>query len=166
MRPRGRKQVDSRRAGDAQAVRNAAIALLARRDFASFELSHRLASRGYDAALVAATLAELAAERIIDDARFCENYVAYQANRGRGPLRIGADLKSLGLPGELIDQGLAGHPDWRARAQAVRSRRFGPEAPQSWPEKARQARFLQYRGFSADHIRAALGTDFDLDESH
>ena len=125
MRPRGRKQVDSRRAGDAQAVRNAAIALLARRDFASFELSHRLASRGYDAALVAATLAELAAERIIDDARFCENFVAYQANRGQGPLRIGADLKSLGLPGELIDQGLAGHPDWRARAQAVRSRRFG-----------------------------------------
>jgi regulatory protein len=35
--------------------------------------------------------------------------------------------------------------------------------PESWPEKARQARFLQYRGFSSDHIRAALGADFDSD---
>jgi regulatory protein len=45
----------------------------------------------------------------------------------------------------------------------VRNRKFGPEPPADWPEKARQARFLQYRGFSSDHIRLALGADFDLD---
>jgi regulatory protein len=164
MRPTGRKQIDPRRAGDARAVRDAAIALLARRDFATTELGRRLQRSGYESAAVAATLAELAAERVIDDARFSENYVAYHANRGRGPVRIGADLKSLGLPSELIERALAQSPDWRARAQAVRSRRFGPELPESWPEKARQARFLQYRGFSADHIRAALGADFNLDD--
>ena len=164
MRPTGRKQVDAAKACDTRAVRSAAIALLARRDFASIALSRRLESYGYDSALVGGAIAELAAERIVDDARFCENYVAYHANRGQGPARIGADLKAMGVSCELIEPALAASSDWRARAQAVRSRRFGPELPQSWPEKSRQARFLQYRGFSADHIRAALGTDFNLDD--
>jgi regulatory protein len=35
-------------------------------------------------------------------------------------------------------------------------RRFGAEVPQDWPERARQSRFLQYRGFSNDHIASAL----------
>jgi SOS response regulatory protein OraA/RecX len=29
--------------------------------------------------------------------------------------------------------------------------------PKDWPGKARQMRFLQYRGFSKDHIASALG---------
>jgi regulatory protein len=163
MRPRGKK-VDPARACDAHAARDAAVALLARRDFATVELCRRLEDRGYDSTVVGTTIAGLAAERIIDDARFSENYVAYHANRGQGPARIGADLKAVGVPGDVIEHALAACADWRARAQAVRSRRFGPELPQSWPEKSRQARFLQYRGFSADHIRAALGTDFNLDD--
>jgi regulatory protein len=164
MRPRGRKKVNASKACDARAVRDAAIVLLARRDFATVELCRRLESYGYDSGVVGATIAGLALERIVDDARFSENYVAYHANRGQGPARIAADLKAVGLPCELIDRALAASPDWRTHARAVRSRRFGPELPQSWPEKSRQARFLQYRGFSADHIRAALGTDFNLDD--
>jgi regulatory protein len=163
MRPRGKK-VDSSKACDARAVRNAAVALLARRDFATVALCRRLESSGYDPVVVGATVAALARERIVDDARFGENYVAYHANRGQGPVRIAADLNAVGLPSELIDTALAAASDWRARAQAVRSRKFGPDLPKSWPEKGRQARFLQYRGFSADHIRAALGTDFNLDD--
>jgi len=164
MRLRRRKQVDSPHAGDARAVRDAAIALLARRDYASADLCHRLEARGYAPAVVAATLGELRFERLVDDGRFCGNYVTYHADRGQGPLRIAADLKALGVAAELIEQALAQNPDWRARAQTVRSRKFGPQLPQSWPEKSRQARFLQYRGFSADHIRTALGSDFNLED--
>jgi regulatory protein len=163
VRPRGKK-VDVSKACDARAVRSAAVALLARRDFASVALCRHLESAGYDSAVVGAAVAALARERLVDDARFGENYVTFHAGRGQGPVRIGAGLKAVGLPCELIDTALAAGPDWRARAQAVRSRKFGPELPRSWPEKSRQARFLQYRGFSADHIRAALGTDFNLDD--
>src|ERR1700722_18360830 len=120
MRPRGKK-VDPSKACDARAVRNAALALLARRDFACVALCRRLESSGYDAAVVGDTIAALARERMIDDARFGENYVAYHASRGQGPVRIGADLKALGLPGELIDTVLGAAFDWRASAQAVRS---------------------------------------------
>lgn len=161
---RARKSIDPEHSADLQRVRTAAVALLARRDFASGELIQRLKERGWDATATAAAIAELLKERLLDDARFAENYVAYHANRGQGPMRIAMDLKALRLPRELINGAVAGGADWRARARTARARRFGPDVPESWAEKSRQARFLQYRGFSLDHIRAALGTDFNLDD--
>ncbi|MBS0422626.1 MAG: regulatory protein RecX [Proteobacteria bacterium] len=150
-------------ATDPAAARAAAIALLARRDYASGELRLRLRRKGFGAEIVESTIAELAEERALDDARYAANYVSYAAARGHGPLRIAAELKALELPGDLIEAALAGGPDWRVLAATVRNRKFSPEPPADWPEKARQARFLQYRGFSSDHIRLALGADFDLD---
>jgi regulatory protein len=141
----------------------AAIALLARRDFASGELRQKLGSQGYDAAVAAAVVADLIDARTLDDARYAENYVAYHSGRGHGPVRIGADLRSLGVPADLVAAALETGPDWRALARAIRIRKFGAEPPEEWTEKTRQARFLQYRGFSSDHIRAATGADFDAD---
>jgi regulatory protein len=151
------------KARDPDAARVSAVALLARRDFASGELRQKLESQGYDAAVAAAVVAELTEERALDDARYAENYVAYHAGRGQGPLRIGADLRSLGMPDALIEAALDTGPDWRELARAIRLRKFGAELPKEWTEKTRQARFLQYRGFSSDHIRAATGADFDPD---
>jgi regulatory protein len=148
---------------DPAAARSVAIGLLARRDYATGELRARLQRKGFNADVVEATVGELIDERALDDARYAGNYVNYSASRGQGPLRIAAELKALELPPELIEAALAGGPDWRALAAEVRNRKFGSEPPADWPEKARQARFLQYRGFSSDHIRLALGADFDLD---
>lgn len=150
-------------AADPAAAHAAAVALLARRDFASAELGERLAAAGFDTQAAAEALAALAAEGALDDGRYARNYVAYHAGRGRGPIRIAADLRARGVAQELIEAALAGGPDWRAAAAAARARRFGRAAPGNWREKARQARFLQYRGFSADHIRAATGADSDTD---
>jgi regulatory protein len=146
-------------------VRAAAVTLLARRDFSSAELRERLQGQGFDPALVAAALAELVAEHAIDDPRYAQNYVSSHANRGQGPVRIAASLKALGFPAELIDAALEHGPDWRALARRVRARKFGIGEPGSSAERGRQARFLQYRGFSSDHIRAALGPDLTAEES-
>jgi len=54
-------------------------------------------------------------------------------------------------------------PDFLALARGVRARKFGPGVPQDRKERARQARFLQYRGFSTDHIRAVLEGDPEED---
>jgi regulatory protein len=46
--------------------------------------------------------------------------------------------------------------DWFALAREVRQKKFGCDAPIDFQEKARQMRFLQYRGFGPDQIRAAV----------
>jgi regulatory protein len=145
-------------------ARPAAVALLARRDFASGELSGRLQADGYPAAAVAAVIADLTAERLLDDARFAGHYVAYHVQRGQGPRRIAMDLSARGVAPTHIEAALAAGPDWDAQAREVRKRRFGATPPESWAEKAKQGRFLQYRGFSSDHIRSALGPEFESED--
>ena len=150
-------------AEDPEAIRAAALTLLARRDWLTGELSARLQASGSEPHAAAGVIAELVRERLLDDARYAERYVASRAERGHGPVRITADLASLGAPRDLIEAALEAGPDWRAVAAAVRRRKFGAAPPDSWAEKARQARFLQYRGFSSDHIRAATGADLEPD---
>ena len=150
-------------AADPQAIRAAALTLLARRDWLTGELSAKLQAAGCEPQATAGVIAELMGERLLNDARYAERYVTSRAERGQGPVRIAAELASLGAPRELIDAALESGPDWRAVAGTVRRRKFGAAPPDSWAEKARQARFLQYRGFSADHIRAATGADLEPD---
>jgi regulatory protein len=164
-----RRRLKARSAGappsaDPDGARPAAVALLARRDFASGELAGRLQADGYPAAAVAAVIADLAAERILDDARFAGHYVAYHAQRGQGPRRIAMDLSARGVAPTHIEAALAAGPDWDAQAREVRKRRFGATPPESWAEKAKQGRFLQFRGFSSDHIRSALGPEFESED--
>jgi regulatory protein len=149
---------------DPLAVRAAAVALLARRDLSSHTLCERLMTQGFAASAAEAVVGELQRQGILDDERYAQNYVTYHAGRGQGPIRIAAELRRQGLREALIEGALEGGPDWTALACSVRARRFGGP-PSSWNDRARQARFLQYRGFSSDHIRAATGAEPDLDPS-
>ena len=148
---------------DAAAAEMAAIALMARRDYACGELAGKLRERGFDAAIVQALVDDLRGRRLLNDERYAGHFVQYHLSRGQGPQRIRRDLQAFGVDGALIDAALAAVPDWSAVACDVRRRRFGAEPPTQWAEKGRQARFLQYRGFSNDHIRSALGPELELD---
>ncbi len=162
LRSPPKKPVQAADPGDAAAIRLAAVTLLARRDFAGGELRGKLVDRGFAEEAVAAVLAELSAAGLFNEARYVESYVTSHANRGQGPARIRADLRRNGVAEALIGPGLEAL-DWAALARKVRRGKFGAAPPQNWAEKARQARFLQYRGFSADHIRAATGADPDFE---
>ena len=149
---------------DERTVRTAALALLAGRDFGRTELARRLARRGYPAAVVTGVVEGLVAERLLSEARFVEQFIRQHAGRGHGPVRIRAELRERGVPEVEVETGLeAAGEDWAAIARDVRRRRFGSSPPGDYAGRARQARFLQYRGFSADHIRAALGPGDDIE---
>lgn len=135
-----------------------AIGLLARRDHACGELRTALARRGYEGTAIDAAIEALLEEHLLDDARYAAGLVRVLAGRGQGPMRIRQALAEAGLAAALAQVALdEAEQDWHALAQDVRRRRFGAEPPESWPERARQMRFLQYRGFSTDHIASALG---------
>ena len=160
-RPRGASAPEraAEQAGDPQAAFDAGVSLIARRDFCSGELAQKLSARGFEAATVGAALEQLRARRYLDDERYASQFVAYRARRGQGPRRIAQELAELGVPAALVAAAIDEGGDWASLARETRARRFGQPLPQLWPERARQARFLQYRGFSNDHIRAALGSD-------
>jgi regulatory protein len=137
------------------------VTLLARRDHACGELAAKLRERGFDAGVIEPLVAGLRDRRLLDDERFAGHFVAYHRARGQGPVRIRRELEQVEVDSALIEAVLDAAGDWGDSARSARIRRFGAKLPASWPEKARQARFLQYRGFSSDHIRLALGSDLD-----
>ena len=151
-------------AADPQAARLAALKLLNRRDYGARELSERLVARGFEPATTDATVAQLAAEKLVDDARYALHFVAYHANRGRGPLGITHKLREAGVSPEQVAAAIdADSTDWKKRCAEVRRKRFGEKLPANWMQRGRQARFLSQRGFNADQIRAAIGQGFDED---
>ena len=166
-RPAAKRTVDQLTAGDPNHSYAYAVALLARRDHSARELRQRLKERGYVEIAIEPVVEELIATNKVNDERYGQNLVAYRARRGHGPARIRAALKSSGLSRGAIDDAVKGEeaPDFAALARSVRARKFGPEIPKDRKERARQARFLQYRGFSTDHIRAVLdGAPDESDE--
>lgn len=131
--------------------------MLAKRDYALGEARAKLVERGASASDATAAVADFASRGYLNDARFAEKYVSYGARRGQGPSRIARELRERGVESQLITDALAAGPDWRELCDELRRRRFGAAAPRSWAEKAKQARFLQYRGFSSDHIKFHSG---------
>jgi len=143
----------------------AALDALARRDYASEDLRRKLLEKGYDAVVVVPLLDALRAEKLLDDRRYAENFVAYHAARGQGPLRVRADLRRHGLEGPLVEECLDAFPEWIVHLREARQKKFGAKLPSTYADKQRQVRFLGYRGFTSAQIRTALGFDVDLDSA-
>jgi regulatory protein len=141
----------------------AALDALARRDHASEDLRRKLLKKGYDALIVAPLLEALCGEKLLDDRRYTENFVAYHASRGQGPLRVRAELRRHGLEGPLVEECLGNFSDWIVHLRKARQKKFGEAPPGNYADTQRQARFLSYRGFTSVQIRTALGLSFDLD---
>lgn len=144
------------------AVRRAAMDLLARREHGRMELSRKLRSRGAPADLIDPALERLTDEGLLSEARYLESFVRMRANAGYGPLRIREELTQRGLPREDVEQALRDSGfDWNAQLHEVWLRKFG-ELPSDQRERARQGRFLSYRGYPLDSIgRLLRGASLD-----
>jgi len=138
-------------------VRKKAMDLLMRREHAVAELQKKLIARDYDVDIVAGVVEQLVSEELLSDARFTEAFVRYRGNNGYGPQRIQSELHERGVSEKIQAAYLdVGDSRWFERAAQVRSKRFGDAQPEDFKERARQARFLQYRGFTSEQIREVL----------
>jgi regulatory protein len=151
---------DTEREADPRAARIKAMDFLARREYGRAELIGRLAAAGFLRELATETVARLGAEGLQDDRRFSDSYIGARAGRGSGPLRIRQTLIERGIAEDVISDALGQiNVDWFEQARAARLKKFGPDRPADFKEKARQMRFLQYRGFDMDQIQHALQAD-------
>ena len=148
------------------AARRKAVAWLARREHTGDELKDKLGKAGFSREAAEAAVAGLVRDGLQSDQRYVEAFVRSRIRQGKGPVRIRADLRRRGLAvtEAVIESAIkAADTDWAALACAVRQRKFGQRQPE-FEDKARQLRFLRYRGFEAEQIAAAFagasgGTD-------
>jgi len=158
-------------------LRGRAIKLLAQREHSRAELTYKLAraerrtmaktatadSEADDTDSTAAAtqaieqvLDQLASIGLLSDARAAAAYVRSHAARF-GTARLAHSLRTRGIDAALIEASLTQEEieDEPTRAAAVWRSKFS-QPPRDAREWARQARFLQGRGFSSEVIRRLL----------
>lgn len=142
--------------------------LLARREHSCQELTAKLVRKGWSESIAQEVVQALANEHMVSDERFAESLLQTRRQRGYGPVRIQHELSQKGVADSIIesimeptlDQGLDPiSPNWMNEIRNVKEKKFGKEEPKDIKERARQARFLQHRGFTFDQIRQVLNNN-------
>jgi regulatory protein len=137
-----------------------AVDLLSRREYSRRELQRKLAPHAESAEELQALLDELGQRGWQSDERFAEQF-AQVKGRKYGSRRLAAEMREKGIAPDAIQSALSGQDDVEL-ARQLWQKKFG-RAPQSAEERAKQMRFLAYRGVSMDAIRKVL-SGADLDE--
>ena len=132
--------------------------MLARRDHSRLELARKLAPAGPGE--IEALLDELQARGWLSDQRLADQRLRAAAGRF-GSRKVVQELTAKGVAGEVVAQASRQAAKTElASARAVWLKRFG-RPPATLRERARQARFLEQRGFDPEVIRQVLGGEFE-----
>ena len=143
-------------------ARKKAMDYLARREYGRMELVKKLLKFGFEPEVAASAVDQLRDDGLQDDRRFAESFLQSRISQGKGPVRTRLDLGERGLEDALVEDVLdESAENWVELAIEVRRKKFGTAEPRDFKEKARQMRFLQYRGFEPEHIHAALAAHGD-----
>jgi regulatory protein len=147
-------------AAEPASLRVRALRLLARREYSRLELKGRLSSEDTDAGDIDSLLDDFESKGWLSERRFVDAVV--QTRRSRfGSVKILHELRAKGASEEGLArarQALA--DDEFSAARSVWQKKFGAK-PASLSERAKQARFLGGRGFSAEVVRKVLGDSDD-----
>ena len=136
-------------------LRVRALRLLARREYSRLELQTRLSSDSADPGELDSLLDDFEGKGWLSEQRFVDAVV--QTRRSRfGSVKVLHELKAKGVSEDGLSrarEALAANEIDAARS--VWLKKFG-NRPASMSERAKQARFLGGRGFSADVVREVL----------
>jgi regulatory protein len=135
-------------------LRERALGYLTRREYSRQELYRKLLPYAGEEDL-AGLLDEFKQRGWLSDARYVDQMV--HARKGKyGSLKVAHELRAQGVSEELIDKAVAEvQVQELDTARALWRKKFGAQ-PDSREEWARQARFLQSRGFGMDTIKSVL----------
>ncbi|MBA2290900.1 MAG: regulatory protein RecX [Gemmatimonadales bacterium] len=149
------------RAADEEGAFRSGLRSLERRAHARQELQRKLERKGHTADAVASAIVRLERLGLLDDVAFAQQYVASRSARGRGPVRLRYDLRSLGIADDTIAHSVASiptdHDDPLAQPRALAIKRAGQLG--GLPRETRRRRlsaFLARRGFNGSDARAVI----------
>jgi regulatory protein len=134
-----------------------ALRYLARREHSRAELHRKLLPFAASQQLLDVLLSELEGRKLLSNHRFAE-IRTHILSRKYGAAKIRQDLKSKGVPDEIVDSVSAEGELERAREILQRKYKTPAANREEW---AKRARFLQGRGFSSDTIYRLIRTSDD-----
>ncbi|WP_372376414.1 regulatory protein RecX [Acinetobacter ursingii] len=136
-------------------LRSYAFALLTRKEYAKAELIEKLSLYAQDRDEVLALVEELSERQYQSDQRVAEMVLSSQIRKGKGPNRIKQALKHKQLDSNLILEDIQ-DVDWFEQAYQLKVKKFGIQIEKDPKQKAKQIRFLKYRGFDMNVIMKAI----------
>ena len=141
----------------AQSLTARAVNLLARREHSQVELRKKLCRAEFEIDEIDVVIQKLAQIDLQCDLRFAENYLHYRSQRGFGSQKIKFELNERGVDKQTINAVFEQEDiDWFFLAVMARNKRFGQKAPDDLKDRAKQQRFLQYRGFTHEQINESF----------
>ena len=141
-------------------LRSYAFAVLTRKEFSKAELIEKLAVYAASREEVINLVNELSEQNYQSDQRVADIVLSSQKRKGKGPQRIKLALKNKKINTELIQEELK-EIDWVEQAYQLKIKKFGNTVEKDPKLKAKQIRFLQYRGFDMDVIMKAINKKED-----
>ena len=144
-------------------MRSYAFAILTRKEYSKAELIEKLALYAESRDEVITLVDELSRENYQSDQRVAEIMLSSQKRKGKGPNRIKMALKTKKIDSSLIAEELK-ETDWAEQAYQLKVKKYGKSVERDPKIKAKQIRFLMYRGFEMDAIMKAISrkeTDWD-----
>lgn len=147
-------------------LKHRAIDLLSRREHGERELLDKLLQKAPDGEdthdIAQALIVELVEQGYVSDRRFAESTIRNKALQGQGPMKIRQALRQKRVPDDIIALALETvEIDWFENSVSLRQRKFGLGPVDDIKLKAKQQRFLQYKGFHFDHIQHAMNAEED-----
>jgi len=143
-------------------LRERALGFLSRREYSYKELEQKLRGFAEESDDLPALLEDFKKRGWLSEERYTEQIV--HARKGKfGSLRVAHELREHGVAEELISKAVAEvKTDEVANARAIHRKKY-KAPPANREEWAKQARFLQSRGFGFDVIKQVLRDDPDED---
>ncbi|MGO2355068.1 MAG: regulatory protein RecX [Marinomonas foliarum] len=136
-----------------------AMSLLSHREHSKKELTTKLKLRGHEEEEIETTIERLEEMNYLNDTRFAEVFVRSRLNKPLGASRIQQELIQKGIHSELAKKAISNsNADWFELAKQLKERRFGEEYCTDYKERAKQSRYLQYRGFDFEQIKYATSS--------
>jgi regulatory protein len=145
-----------------KSLRQRALEYLSKREYSAVELAKKLKGYAEEADDIAALIADFKTRGWLSDARYAEQMVhARQAKFGIA--RVAHELREKGVDDALISEAIAGlQGNEVERAREIWRKKF-KAAPTTREEWAKQARFLQSRGFTFEVIKQILNRQAEDD---
>lgn len=138
-------------------IRHSAIGFLSRREYTSKELLGRLSKKFSDPDEIEKQIQKLAEEGLQCDRRFACVFLRSQISKFRGPIRVRSEMKMRGLSDDCIEYAFnEEQTEWMELLFTLNERKYCSTPFADLNEKAKRARFFQYRGFSIDQINEVL----------